>query len=206
METIKLSAAYFYITKRQFVYYIMPISNLKSVFENGILCHSIAKKLCHDSIANEQVQERRSHVTVPQGMPLHNYVNIYFDVRNPMLYAKRNMRSSLSILCIDISVLDLPDVVVSDMNASKSMAAFYNVELGLKCIDFERVFQQNWTSFDEFEEYRNKGIKCAEILVPYELNASYIKCIKVFDNNSKYLVEQAGFSSDIIDIDPKIFF
>lgn len=56
------------------LHYITPIENLLSIFEHGILSHSRAEDLDHQSVAMNEVQERRAKVKVPGGRRLHEYV------------------------------------------------------------------------------------------------------------------------------------
>ncbi len=78
-------------------HYITHIDNLKSICEKGILSYNRANKLAHISIAMQEVQNRRDNKQVPGGRPLHEYVNLYFCARNPMLYLRRNKHSQICI-------------------------------------------------------------------------------------------------------------
>src|SRR5947199_2892755 len=105
------------------LHYIIPIVNVASVLERGLLCHKRAQHLNHTSCANEDVQNRRASVKVPNGLPLHSYVNLYIHARNAMMYVLRN-KETLCVLRIDSQVMSLPNVVVADRNAASGMAAF----------------------------------------------------------------------------------
>jgi len=48
---------------------IMPIANLWSVMQSGILSHNRAKRVRHASIALEDVLDRRRGKRVPGGKP-----------------------------------------------------------------------------------------------------------------------------------------
>lgn len=50
---------------------------------------------------------------VPGGRPLHEYVNLYFCARNPMLFRIKDLHLELCVLQIDTNVLDLPGVVIT---------------------------------------------------------------------------------------------
>lgn len=64
---------------------IMPIGNVPSVLEHGILSYELAAKLAHHSVAMPEVQDLRDKKQVPGGLKLHQYANLYFHARNPML-------------------------------------------------------------------------------------------------------------------------
>ncbi len=85
--------------------YITPIENLPSIFKRGILSHKLAKKIPHRSVAMEEIQDRRKIKVVPRGRPLHEYVNLYFDARNPMLYKRRDQHLAICVLKIDPKVM-----------------------------------------------------------------------------------------------------
>ena len=75
------------------LHYITPIANVASICRHGILSHRRAGTVSHQSIAMEEIQERRRPVVVPGGRPLHEFVNLYICVRNPMMYKRRTQHS-----------------------------------------------------------------------------------------------------------------
>lgn len=44
-----------------------------------------------------EAQERRDRKQVPGGLRLHQYANLYFHARNPMLYARLTQASTLCV-------------------------------------------------------------------------------------------------------------
>lgn len=99
------------------LYYITPISNVPSICVRGILSYNQAKPVRHESCAMQEIQERRARVIVPGGKQLHDYANVYFDARNPMMYKRKENHVDLCILGVSAHVLDLPRVVIADCNA-----------------------------------------------------------------------------------------
>src|SRR5687768_12873759 len=71
------------------LHYITPISNLPSIGRLGILSHEAADRLQAASIAMPEIQDIRATKRVPNGLRLHQYANLYFDARNPMMSARR---------------------------------------------------------------------------------------------------------------------
>ena len=65
--------------------YICSLSNLPSIMEFGLLSHNqvLLKKIPHEDISMAAVQSRRDQIVVAGERRLHDYVNLYFDVRNP---------------------------------------------------------------------------------------------------------------------------
>lgn len=145
----------------------MPIANLASVLENGILSHERAERLKHRSVAMQEVQDRRDVKQVPQGLRLHQYANLYFDARNPMLSKRRSEAETLCVLAIARSVLKRPDVVITDQNAASDYVRFYH-PTHWNMIDFNDVFDTDWRHPDDARrQYQHKSRKCAEVLVPH---------------------------------------
>lgn len=149
------------------LYFITDISNVASIMHNGILSHNEASRVHHRSIAERGVQERRQNKKIPgTNQHLHDYSNLYFDAHNPMLSARRSMNDTICVLRINSDVLLLGGVIVTDQNASRD-CWFKPVSEGLPLLTHSEVFAEFWINRDDpMEEYRLKGIKCAEVLVP----------------------------------------
>ena len=77
------------ITNQNGLYNIQAIDNVPSIMQRGLLSNEKASRIDHVSIAMNEVQVRRDLVQVPNGLKLHQYANLYFDPRNPMLSRKR---------------------------------------------------------------------------------------------------------------------
>ena len=133
------------------LHYITAIRNVPSIMSEGILSHKRAKKINHNSVAMEEIQDRREKKVVPGGRSLHEYVNLYFHARNPMLYVRQSQHIDLCILCVSTQILDLPGVVIADRNASSDYARFAPAPKGLSIVDKESTFAEYWTHQDPFE-------------------------------------------------------
>jgi len=88
------------------LHYITAIANLPSIVRHGILSHTLADKLAHDSVAMPEIQERRRNKQIPNAGLLHEYANLYFDAHNPMLSKCRGRNNEICVLHIDPAVLD----------------------------------------------------------------------------------------------------
>jgi len=157
------------------LHYISPIANVPSILTHGILSHMRASKLPHQSVAMPEIQDRRRKVRVPNARSLHEYVNLYICARNPMMYKRQAEHSSICVLRINPSVLDLPKAIIADQNASSDYVRFFPASSGLVRIDRDLVFAERWTHPDDLiEQLRHRSIKCAEVLVPDRVDASFI--------------------------------
>ncbi len=157
------------------LHYIAPIANAASILSCGILSHRLVKTIDHDSIAMQQVQERRENKLVPGGNRLHDYANLYFNARNPMMFVLRGKHAELCVFRVSPEVLWLPGVVVTDMNAAKNMVRFSPPRRGLELIDSSSIFADDWRHpGDRFRYYRHRGVMCAEVLVPDSVGTKFI--------------------------------
>lgn len=161
------------------LHYIMPIVNVPSICSHGILSHNKAETVEHESCAMQEIQDRRAKVIVPGGKPLHDYANLYFHARNPMMYKRKENHTFLCVLMVSTGVLDLPGVVITDCNAASDYTRFKPAPTGLDIVDSNLVFAEYWTHPDPFEEYRHKSIKCAEVLVPDRVDPRFISGVYV---------------------------
>lgn len=155
--------------------YIVPIATVPSILKHGILSHRRADKVQHESIALQEVQDRRAEKAVPNGLLVHEYANFYICARNPMLFKRKDMHREICVLRINPSVIDLPNAVISDSNAGSKYVRFRPAPLGLSIVDRIRTFARIWKHpDDQIDEWRHSAQKCAEVLVPNVVAASYI--------------------------------
>jgi hypothetical protein len=156
------------------LHYITAIENVASILQRGILSHRRAERVAHSSVAMQEVQDRRSGIRIPNARALHEYANLYFCARNPMLFLRRNVADTLCVLRVDSSVVDLAGVILTDGNAASGATAFYPSPTGLSKIDREMVFAKYWVEGNGEVNTEKKRVKCAEVLVPDRVEASLI--------------------------------
>ncbi len=158
------------------MHYICHIKTVPSILKEGILCHDLAARVPHRSIADEEVQGLRADVRVPGGKKLHRYVNLYFNGRNSMMYklCMNQKRDKICILRVKPEVLDLTGVVVTDRNAATNAVRFSEPVGGLRRIDPEVVFAESWDHPDIVAKQNHKAQMCAEVLVPSTVSADFV--------------------------------
>jgi hypothetical protein len=77
-----------------------------------------------------------------------------------MLSRVRGYNSTICVLSIDVSVLDLPGAIVTDRNAASGWASFLPVSEGLESIDRDRLFARSWKHPDDmYDEMSHKSVK-----------------------------------------------
>ncbi len=187
------------------LHYITPIANVPSILQHGILCKNGASQLNPVSIAMVAIQQVRASKTVPGGLAIHAYANLYFCARNPMMYVRSAKHAQLCVLRVDNSVLDLKDVVIADGNAASKYTAFWPSPMGLAKVHGPWVFADDWTDADRITMWQKKSAKCAEVLVPTAVPANKIIGAYVSCSGSQQALIAVGFSKGIT-IDPHLFF
>ncbi|MCX7626577.1 MAG: DUF4433 domain-containing protein [Candidatus Sumerlaeaceae bacterium] len=179
------------------LHYITPICNVASILQHGLLSHNRAKKVLHRSVAMPEIQEKRARKIVPGAKPLHDYVNLYFHARNPMLYKRQAEHQALCVLRISPAVLDLPRVVITDGNAASNYTRFRTVAEGLQHLNRDDVFAEWWTDTNAIEAFRKKSAKCAEVLVPDSIPPRYIIGAYVACETARAELARCGFKLPI---------
>lgn len=152
---------------------IMPIVNLPSVAQHGIVSYERAARLPHRSVAMQPVQERRDVKQVPQGLRLHQYANLYFHARNPMMYKRKSEAPQLSVLRVSVNVLGIDGTVVADQNAASDYVRFLSPRQ-MDQLNYDRIYALDWRDPDEITFWRKRAAKCAEVLVPHRVDTALI--------------------------------
>ena len=184
---------------------IMPIANLGSVMTHGILSYERAARLPHWSVAMQPVQDRRDQKQIPGGLKLHQYANLYFHARNPMLFKRLNEAGSLCILRVSTAVLALPGTVISDQNAASDYVRFYHPSQWQGLV-FDDIFALDWRHpNDAIAFWRHKARKCAEVLVPQRVDPCHIVGAYVIEAAASATVFGAGFAQPVT-VNEGIFF
>ena len=193
------------------LHYITHFDNIISICREGIISHNRAESIPHSSVASEVIQDRRKSKCVPGGRHLHDYVNLYFHGRNPMLFKLRHDYgySELCVLSINPLILDIPGVVITSCNAASDYVLFRPASEGLDIVDEVLVFARYWTHQDQYEQWRRASIKCAEVLVPDNVDREFIAKAYVSCSDSRITLERiikdAGQTLNV-EINPYLFF
>jgi hypothetical protein len=150
--------------------------------KRGILSHEAASKIAHQSAAMQVVQDRRDKKRVPGGLWLHQYANLYFHARNPMLYKRKEQARSLCVFRVSTDVTKLAGVVITDCNAASNWVRFLHPR-DYQVLDFDSIFAMDWNHQDPAEKYRHRSKKCAEVLVPRVVEPSFLTGVYVVNKD-----------------------
>jgi hypothetical protein len=184
---------------------IMPMANLVSVMKQGVLSHEGAVKIPHRSVALQPVQEKRDQKQVPGGLKLHQYANLYFHARNPMMFRRRDQANDLCVLRISTMALALPGTVITDQNAASDYVRFLHPRQW-QVLDFDAIYAMDWRHpDDQIAHWRHSSQKCAEVLVPQRVEPLYVTGAYVVDDVARERLESLGLAL-LVATNPVLFF
>ena len=179
----------------QYLYNITHKSNLDNILLNGLLSHNIAhsKGLTVTDISDNRVNQRRNKV--------HNYVPLYFNPKNPMLYKRKSIQSDLIILCIDRNLLQ-SNIKFSDGNAASKSTIYYTNIKDLGKLNWSIINSEYWSDFVD-----GKRIRCSEILIPNQINVNRIKKILCFNKDTMSFVSNKIANQEFeVEVNPTLYF
>lgn len=184
---------------------ITLIANIPSILQHGVVSYVEAAKLPHLSVALQDVQEKRDVKRVPGGLALHEYANVYFHARNPMMSRRRDEAARLCVLRISIDILSIPGAVITDQNAASKYVKF-SAPNQLQFMNLDYIFAENWKHpDDQIQEWRHSSAKCAEVLIPEKIPPRFILGAFVLNASSLSQLQAQGFQLPI-KLDPDLFF
>ena len=167
------------------LHYIAPMKNVPSILEHGILSHNRAAKLIHDDISMHEIQDRRAKKQVPGGLALHDYANLYFNGRNKMMAKRRPEHDRRCVLRVAPAVLNLPEAVIADRNASSNYALFLPSPIGVQKLHSEEIFVRSWKCpNDQIREWQLGSLVCAKLLIPHAIDPKLILGAYVLDGTA----------------------
>lgn len=191
------------------LYYITHVANISSILKSGIFCHKLIeeKKITFTPIYNESIVSNRKWITAPDGRSLWSFANLYFQARNPMLYQVVRTKSveDIAVIGIDKSILNWPDIFISNGNAAHSQTEIFPATQGRKIIPsiLKEIDVEFWT-----EANGSKRKIMAECLVPDFIPAHYIRSVYFGDFDTKNRVQNdlVGFPNISFLYVPALFF
>lgn len=182
------------------LYYITHVDNIPSILQMGILSHARIENegIRHRTIYNAQVIDRRSNREVQPGRNLWSFANLYFQPRNPMLYAviHKAKLNEIAVLAIKKEILNRKGVFITSGNAASpdsQIMSFSESKTFLSKIRNET--DKVWWNADD----GSKRKIMAECLVPDLIPADLIQSIYVPNDAAKSVVDQS-----VLEIKPSL--
>jgi len=170
------------------VWHMTHIDNIESILNKGILSNTQAfKNIKPVDISDHSVQKRRGKTDPIYGRELHDYVPTYFNIKNPMLSAKRNIENKICLIEISLSILSETNFIFTDGNAASKDTNFYYLMNDLQRLPWNVLTAKYWNDFED-----GKRERCAEVLVYPIIPPEYIK--KIHCNSWEILKRMSDFS------------
>lgn len=165
------------------LYYITHKDNVSKILKYGIYSHSkVQQKVGHyTKIYDEDVISIRQDKQLPNGDFLPDFVNLYFQPRNPMMYRllydkgiKTGGRDNIVLLELKQDILDIDDSYIATLNAAVKNAEFYSdITKGLAKIN--KIVLNDHAYWNDLVDGKAKIM--AELLVKNHISANYINSI-----------------------------
>jgi hypothetical protein len=152
------------------LHYLVHHRNLGSILEHGILPYSAvrARGLGFTDLSDAEVQKHRERRDPIIGVSIHEYVPLYLNPKNAMLYVRREQRDEILILRVSPSVTNKARVLYTDGNAASRATKFSLVDDVVRP-SLPVLRSDRWTSFVDGRRRR-----MAEVLIHGEIQPQKI--------------------------------
>ena len=181
-------------------FYITHLENLASIRANGLLSHNVmvARKIIHVDISDPGAQRWRDRLEPVFHRPIHDYVPLYINPRNPMLYLRRELHQELTIIKISSSIVDACSHVYTDGNAASKLTAFAS-DRTVVLNSIPALTGNSWTDFSD-----GKRRMCSEVLIYPSIQPMYLE--GAVCSNAETAKEVRKLCNLVSVIDPQMFF
>ena len=138
--------------------------------------------------AKKDINKRRKIKPEKRKKNLLNYANLFFQPRNPMMHRAifETGEDKLAVLEIADTVLNEPEVFITDGNATNELTQFYPGIQGLKRLQQQgRIIQSEW--WKKCDGSKRKIM--AECLVPDQVKPEHIRSVIIADEAMRNWVQ-----------------
>lgn len=179
------------------LWHMTHINNVRSIINQGLFSHDSPRLegVRPVDISDHNVQSWRTRCEPFYGLPLHRYVPLYINPRNPMLYRRKDIQRKICFLEISLCAADDQLYIFSDGNAASPRSLFYNSAEFLPSLPWDVLRAKYWNDHQD-----GKRKACAEVLIPEFIAPHYILSVHCFSANEAAYLSQQGISS-VISID-----
>jgi|GEM_PF-576303 len=167
--------------------------NVASILKNGISSkNKMSKSGEVVDISNQSVQALRVRNETIYNRSLHDYAPTYINIRNPMLYVKKDFNNDICLLEISIECLEECEFVFTDGNAASLVTCFFNTAKNVESLPWDVLNADFWTGFVD-----GKRKRCAEILIHPVIKPNYIKRIHCYSAATFLEVANSDFKFEL---------
>lgn len=187
------------------LFHMTHINNLNKILDQGLFAHS--KITNYVDISNYDVNLRRGRKEKHHNFKLHDYVPLYFNARNAMLYQKqKEYPNKIVILEIDNSILNKDYTKFSKGNAARDDSEIETSKHKLINFPWLDIYSETWSENNHMNITR-KSLMMSECLIYNHITAKYIRRIHCenIETYSKLKSNVIGIKQEIV-ISPHLFF
>jgi hypothetical protein len=136
--------------------------NIQSICKTGILNYKVAYKLSPKpiDISDPNAQRWRERKEPIYKRPIHEYVPLYLNPRNAMLYKRRECQQDICIIEVDLQLLNKHEFLFTDGNAASRNTKFFNNIDDLIKIPWDVLRSSGW-----IDKPDGKRKMCSEVLI-----------------------------------------
>lgn len=152
------------------VWHMTHTNNISEILSSGILSNKSAYKNKKPiDISDHSVQRWRELSDPIYDRNLHEYAPTYINIRNPMLYVRRNIQQDLCLIEISLSALSENNFIFTDGNAAARNTHFYSDKNDLGKLPWDVLNSSFWNSFPD-----GKRKRCSEVLIYPKIEQKHI--------------------------------
>ena len=172
------------------LYHLTHIINLKPILNQGLKCHNDA--LGYKDISNLNVNKLREREKQNYGV-LHDYVPLYFNPRNAMLYQTcKQFNDQIIILEIKKEIIKKDYTVFSQGNAARSDSFLTSCKNKIASFDWDKIYSRTWSEIgsgfvDEAQKSMMMRTPRSFNVVSVGITSLYI-CQQSGSENLKYIM------------------
>ena len=187
------------------LFHMTHFDNVERILQHGLLAHNLATG--YRDISNTAVNDRRAGILSPAGRPLHDYVPMYFNPRNAMLFEKQTeFAGRIAVLELSPDLGHAKGAVFSEGNAASGESRLTDRLDDLRLFDWDRINATSWRDGKE-KNLTVRRLMMSECLVPDRVGASSVLALHVADESLKRdLSDCIGSRQDIVRVSPEWFF
>jgi len=154
------------------LYYITHKQNLASIHSRGLLALNevLRRGLTRVDVSNQDVQTLRERHEPIRSQSIHDYVPLYLNPRNPMLFALRELRDVLVILKVANQVAQDGQAIFCDGNAASATTQF-SLDEGIVASSIEALRAEYWTGIEDGKRRRMAEVLIHQRVAPDQIEA-----------------------------------
>lgn len=162
------------------LWHITDIENVPGIMRAGLLSHRRAFAEQHPvDISDARVQDRRSRILLRSGRRLHDHAVLYINVRNPMLYRRREEQWRLCLIEVSPMALEKREFFFTDRNAAAQGARFFDRLSELAELPWDVLRAASWCDYPN-----GRAQRCAEVLVPDCIAPDFVRRVWAYDREA----------------------